>query len=168
MASRIQPKGGKKVFSNLADLENYTKQQILEAQDRTMDVLLDNLKEFITEYVYNQGGSDWYERTGELYDIWEKTKPYIKGGVIRQNITPSKSSALSHNYIDYGSGAERMYQHQSQHSSLTTYDYVEIINNGLKEANSMFGEIPKREFWDAFLEWANTHYAQIFKTEMER
>lgn len=151
-------KGGKKVFSNMADLEKYTRQAVRNAQSATIEEMLDKLMDLIDKYVYDTPTSDWYERTGDLKEIWEVTKPYIKGNIVRQTIEPSNVGALTLN--------ADLYQHASKYDFLTPYQLVHIVNEGLGENHSMFGIIEERPFWDEFLKWSNKNYKKIFNKHL--
>lgn len=90
-----------------------------------------------------------------MYYIWEITKPYIKSGVVRGSISPSNYSQLQHI-------SEEWIHSSPIGRELNTYDYVNLINNGISDSHSAFGEIPSRPFWDEFLKWANKNYSSIF------
>lgn len=150
----------KQVFTSVTDLENGLYPKLREAQNNTMKVLLDKLTEFIDKYVYSNPNKGWYDRTGDLRNIWQVNKTYIKGGTIRSSIEPSNHSALTRN--------NELWQHESQvdgFGNLTTYDLVNIINNGLESSHSVFGEISPRPFWDFFQFWATNNYQRIFREE---
>lgn len=156
------------VYSNTVELERGITTILKQAQENTLERMIDELKRIIEEDVYNKpldiGGGD-YQRTYDLYDIWDIERVYASHGKIYGSIEPSKHDALSHN--------RELYQHTSPPrykgwSELTTKDYVHIINDGLDYSHSMFGVIPPRPFWDDFTKWAKENYPIIFSEECKK
>lgn len=145
----------KQTFTSVTELESSMYNLLREAQQATLEEMEDELYKFIERYVYNFPEGSFYNRTEDLYYIWEITKPYVKDGIVRGSIKPSNYSQLQH--------ISEEWVHSSPIGrELNTYDYVNLINNGVKEENSTFGEIPARPFWDDFLMWANKNYSSIF------
>lgn len=165
-------------FSSIVQLENGMRQIFIEAQKATLKRMKDKLDEFITEDVYAKGSDkDWYERTYDLYDIWDFERIYESHGKVYGSIEPTNSSALSHNgaFAQHTSPTRRKAEEdgeeyevklgKSKWHDLTTKDYVHIINDGLDLENSMFGKMSSRPFWDEFKKWAEVNYPIIFKEE---
>lgn len=151
----------KQTFTSITDLENTMNGLLREAQQATLEEMEEELYKFIEEYVYSSPESDWYNRTEDLFYIWEITKPYVKSGVVRGSITPSNYSQLQH--------INEEWIHSSPIGrELNTYDYVNLINSGVSESHSAFGEILKKPFWDEFLKWANKNYSSIFAKHCKR
>lgn len=169
----------KGTFSNMVEFEKGMNSILKEVQEATLKRMRTKLEEFITEEVYSKSVSEntafnaedsynddeyvEYERTYNLYDIWNTERVYVSHGKIYGSIEPTNYGALEHSSFD-----SKIHQHVGYGKSgwsLTTKDYVHIINDGLKYSNSIFGRTPPRPFWDKFMEWANKNYNIIFKEE---
>lgn len=166
--------GGKVVFRNMADLENYSKELILQVQQETLDKMYEKLMEIIDRRVYNAYQPVAYERTKEFKtETFEISEPYIDGGVVRGNI---KAKENFDTYITYEGSP--FFQHQGYNSvsgsdydkayRLTGMELAKIIDEGIDALHSMYGEIEARPFWDEFTKWAKSNYGRIFANIMRK
>lgn len=63
-------------ISNSAQLQVEVNRRLEKALTLTMEELMDNLHRFIQEEVYNKKPK-WYNRTMELLNNWDYTKPQL-------------------------------------------------------------------------------------------
>lgn len=94
----------KATFSSFTELETELNKVMREAQEKTLNIMLNKLEDFISEYVYSKsatlqgyhkdssydertdGRYQNYVRTYDLYNIWKIKKPYISHGKVYGSI----------------------------------------------------------------------------------
>ena len=159
---------GKQVFKYEGELKKGLQKKLEEVQQKTMQKVYEELLLHIKRRIYNKNPIErddpFYQRTETLMKIWELKKTYYHGGEyagIYGGITVNEQEFESH--INEKEEENRGWSHESLvFPDINAVDYVNIINNGVDGAHSLFGDIPARPFWDSFLEKMDEVYSDLF------
>ena len=170
------------IIKNSEELSKYITFDLKSVQKEYADSLLLKLQEIEYENVYSQPAIDYvgygiddkaindsgyfmYERTEDLYNLFQASFKGSNQYRALMSIIPMDSK-LSHSWEDF--------QHASPESGdLTAVGYLNIIENGLPSNKTMFGErIIPRPFWKEFLDWMDSSHAKslyetILKTHIK-
>lgn len=160
-----------KIFKNESELANAINEEIRKAMENTLNKMKEKLGEFIEEDVYSYDSKwyryrrtdflrDNYERIFETY-FWNDFGRGVKGGI--RVHTDMYFPSYPEDFI-HGSQTENNY------NSLNLESYLEIMNNPDVIPSTRFNfptnfTMHKRPFWDDFLDWAKTHFREIFEEE---
>lgn len=143
-------------INNLFDLHTNINEKIKQAMDLTMDELLDKLKDYIQQDVYDNSTlgtqPQWYTRSYELLNNWDYTKAEIIGNNSIESIL-SFSKPITHS--DYP-----LYQHGVD--QVDNQAFAEIVNDG--KIGDLFGfpQLGARPYWNDFWKYVETHIYEIF------
>lgn len=139
-------------ISSYAQLDSEVNSRLEIALTNTMEEVMDRLHEFIQNEVYSYN-QDWYERSMELLNNWEYTKPQLIGKNTMLS-TLAFSQPISHS-------GEPNWQHGM--SYLSNQALLEIVNEGRIGNICGFPQIGARPFLDEFMKWVNLNIYTIFK-----
>lgn len=144
-------------INNLFDLHTNINEKIKQAMDLTMDELLEKLKDYIQQDVYDnstygQPQPQWYTRSYELLNNWDYTKAEIIGNNSIESIL-SFSKPITHS--DYP-----LYQHGVD--QVNNQEFADIVNSG--KIGDLFGfpQLGARPYWDDFWKYAELNVHRIF------
>ena len=137
-------------ISNSAQLQVEVNRRLEKALTLTMEELMDKLHEFIEQEVYSNK-PDWYNRSMELLNNWEYTKPQLVANGVESVL--SFSQPISHS-------GEPNWQHGM--SFVDNNSLVEIVNEGKIGNICNFPQLGERPFWNKFMEWTNANIYIIF------
>lgn len=144
-------------ISNFFDLHTNVNEKIKQAMDLTMDELLDKLKDYIQQDVYDnstygQNQPQWYTRSYELLNNWDYTKADVIDNYSVESIL-SFSKPISHSGYP-------LYQHGVD--QVDNQAFAEIVNDG--KIGDLFGfpQLGARPYWNDFWKYVDANIHRIF------
>ena len=157
----------KQIFKYTLDIEKSMRLKFEAAQELTIQRLIDEIlyPEFIQKRIYDRDESPYYDRTFVLLDIFQAVNVYHRGNDIFGGIETSSESFMAKQNAD-------KWQNQSKLDSeppISATDFVNIINNGVSDEHSVFGEQPPTRFWEDFINYVSMgEYRKIFYEELKK
>lgn len=123
-----------------------------KALDSTILILIEELKKFIKENLYDTYSPIRYERTFEVLDLWTSNPSEITGNMVKSTIYPEYSSLHTN-------------RSKGQHI-ITGETLIDMLLMGYGTKSQPFN-IP-RDFFTPFIEFVNKNVDDIFKKEMDK
>ncbi len=162
----------KQTFKFSGEFKRELSKDLREVQDNTMKELLEMLKsEIWSNRILSKQKKGSYRRTDILSMIFETEKSYYHGGEyggIYGNILPDeeKFDKLKRNILPSKDDSDfnEKWQHRSDMwgDDIDMQDYLQLINYGIEDTHSIFGERPPSYFWENFQKIAEENYYNIF------
>ena len=152
-------------FNNLQEIKKYLNKNTEKALKNTLEIMKNQLKEFVKEDVYNAYSPKFYERTEWL----------LQDGVIDYYI----GNAIGNTYGGVRINTNKKYPvvlEQFQHGNVYTGEFypenfIAMLNGQIADAvwNPFhFPVLDRVSFLEEFEDWANKNYAKIFKEECSK
>lgn len=108
------------------------------------------VKKHIQSDVYGVGGSDWYQRTGELLDAWQTAKGHLMAELSEDTGVISCNPPMWQHGSEIGGGTD-------------VSDYIlHMMNDGFHDALN-WGGGAARPFWDNFIKEFDSKGRMIIK-----
>lgn len=151
------------IVQTYAELQNIINGKCQIALDKTMNRLLDKLKEFIKIDVYSTHSPKFYDRTFDFENSWEKTSAEIKDKIVEAEIFQN-ISALSFNSNKFQHGSNVWVETWNDSEN----ELAHIINDGAIGNAFGFPQIGERPFWNDFIQYCEREFENIFQEELKK
>lgn len=172
----------KQTFKISDNLKKSIRNKFIEAQQITIDKLLQELyADYIMKRVYGDpppSEKPFYHRTGLLKseedggsNLFVASDSYyhggqyggVYGGIETRDIEFWAKVDANPEHINKGWQHASAYWDSFGEKQIGVQDFINILNNGVPENKSIFGERPATHFWSDFLEFVSMgEYRRIF------
>ena len=142
------------------DIDNITEtiqNDVCSALNDALDEILDKLKEYIQNTLYDAYNPSWYERTNEVLSNWEETKAQLKGNIFEASF--DFTAPISHSGYPF-------YQHGI--SPIDNETLLDILTGQAQWGSAIRGSFPKaRDFWTPFTQWFDANADAIIAKHLK-
>ena len=151
------------IITTQTQLNNFINGKCEKALNKTMDRLLDKLRDFIITDVYDAYTPSFYERTNNFINSWDKTKAQLKDEIIEAEIFQNVS-VLVFNTDKFQHGSSEWVENWNSNKN----ELAHIINDGAIGNAFGFPQLGERPFWNNFLQYCEREFVNIFQNELKK
>ena len=151
------------IITTQTQLENFINGKCEEALNNTMDILLDRLRDYIVDDVYNAYIPSFYETTYNFVDSWDKTKAQLKEHILEAEIFQNVN-VLKFNSEKFQHGSSEWVESWNSNKN----ELAHIINDGAIGDAFGFQQLGARPFWNDFIQYCEREFENIFQEELKK
>ena len=136
-------------YDNEKALQQAILKDMQSTLDRTVIKMVEKLKDFIQENLYDVYDPLWYERTMQVLNLWMAQPSVITGNSVTSTISPDYNTLKTN-------------RSKNQHI-VTGETLINMLISGYGTQTQPYN-MP-RDFWSPYIEWVNQNFDRIFQQE---